>query len=94
MKKPISPAYEFPIDAPAWTEGAEAGAGIYFLDDRCHVAGHHSALEQQLLAAGALLVARLRFDRGSAEGSRPGHPVAPLTSAAAASRFVYPAGRN
>jgi len=56
-----SPKYEFPIDDIARRQRADASAGVYLLDGRWHLAAHDSTAEDQLVGAGALLVATLTF---------------------------------
>jgi hypothetical protein len=48
----------------------QAGAGIYLHQGSTHLVGHHSAAEEALLDAGALLVAVVRFDQSAADAGR------------------------
>jgi hypothetical protein len=56
-----SPKYEFPIDDIARRQKVDAPAGVYLLGGRWHLAAHDSTAEDQLVAAGALLIATLTF---------------------------------
>lgn len=53
--------YEFPIPDIDRRARADALAGIFLLDGGWHLAAHDSSAEDELLAAGALLIATLSF---------------------------------
>jgi hypothetical protein len=69
------PKYEYPIHGLNWTAGAGQPAGIYWLDGESIIAGHESDAEAYLLAAGAVLVATLRFDPDPTEKTHRGRTV-------------------
>lgn len=73
-----SPKYEFPIDDISRRQKADAPAGVYLLGGRWHLAAHDSSAEDQLIAAGALLVATLTFTAPA----RPAEVVVISTAAA------------
>lgn len=69
------PDYEYPVEGVAWTAGVGRPAGIYWLDDRCIIAGHGSPAESWLLERRALLIATLRFEAEPYERHHPGRAV-------------------
>jgi hypothetical protein len=84
------PESELPIAGSAWSTRVELGAGIYFLDGRTHVAGHHSPAERELVERGALLIASLRFDRERHGHGRRPVPIRVLDTREALLRFPRP----
>lgn len=90
----IKPEYEFPVLASAWAASVELGAGIFFLEGRAHIAGHDSPLERSLIERGALLVARVRFDRDPHEAFHRDRAVRALAAADALRRFLPAALRS
>lgn len=68
-----SPRHYLPARDIDWTGGAGQPAGIYWLDGRCRMAAHGTPAEANLLAAGAIHIATLRFEPDFLEGRRPGY---------------------
>jgi hypothetical protein len=58
-----------------WTAGVGRPAGVYWLDGRSIIVAHESPGEARLLAAGAVLVATLLFERDQRESSAVGRAV-------------------
>jgi hypothetical protein len=94
MKPNHQPQQAVPIPSSAWSQGIEQGAGIYFLDGRCHIAAHGSPGEAALADHGALLIAVVRFDAEATADARAGCSVTTLTTASAATRFAPGMARN
>ena len=98
----IRPDYEFPVEGRAWTSGELPTAGVFFLDGDCHVVARHGPAALDLEERGALLVALVRFDRGTPEGAAPGSSIRPIDLREAVARFGHasaggglrPAGRS
>lgn len=53
--------YEFPIPDVERRAHADAAAGVFLLEGAWHLAAHDSTAEDELIAAGALLIATLSF---------------------------------
>jgi hypothetical protein len=70
-----------------WTAGVGQPAGVYWLEGRSVVAGHGSAGEAKLLAAGAVLIATLLFERDPLECGVRGRSVAACPAPRIAGEF-------
>ncbi|MEX1182792.1 MAG: hypothetical protein WEF86_06120 [Gemmatimonadota bacterium] len=85
--------YEHPVDDINRTAGVGRPAGVYWLDGGSIIAGHDTPAEARLVAAGAVLVATLRFDPDPAERMQRGRAVRRLTHLQVRS-LTGPAGSN
>jgi hypothetical protein len=84
---------EFEQHEISWTTGVGRPAGIYWLAGRPLIAAHDSPGEARLLAAGAVLVATLRFDPDPLDSVQHGRTVERVSARSAARDFLL-AGAN
>jgi hypothetical protein len=63
----LFPKFVFPAPDIVWRPEIEDGAGVYMLGTALHFVTPGSAMELELVDAGALRVGTLRFDRDPTE---------------------------
>ena len=80
MREEIEPDHILDIHDRQHESVVGRPAGIFWLDGRCVMAAHDTAVEASLLEDGAILVATLRFDPDPLESSHPGATVERVAS--------------
>ncbi|HSJ24236.1 MAG TPA: hypothetical protein VK929_06195 [Longimicrobiales bacterium] len=71
-----------------WTAGVGQPAGVYWLHGRSIIVAHESPGEERLLAAGAVLVATLRFDGDPLDASHRHRPVERVSARRISAEFL------
>jgi hypothetical protein len=71
-----------------WTQGVGRPAGVYWFHGRSVIVAHESPGEARLVAAGAVLVATLRFDPDPLETTQRGRAVERLSPRSATRDFL------
>jgi hypothetical protein len=90
----LFPKFELPAPDIVWRPEIEDGAGVYLIGTALHFVTPGSARESEVVAAGALRVGRLRFDRDPTERSHPHRRVRALAAGAALRELRLAHDRN
>ena len=90
----LFPKFELPAPDIVWRPKIEDGAGVYLLGTSLHFVTPGSAMESEVVAAGALRVGTLRFDRETTERSHPHRPIRAMAAGAALRELQLAPDRN
>ena len=90
----LFPKFELPAPDIVWRPEIEDGAGVYLLGTALHFVTPGSAMESEVVAAGALRVGTLRFDRDPTERSHPHRPIRAVAAGAAIRQLQLTQERN
>ena len=90
----LFPKWVLPAPDVVWRPAIEDGAGVYMLGAALHFVTPGSALEREVVEAGALRVGTLRFDADPTERSHRHRPVLAVAAAVAERRLQALRGPN
>lgn len=90
----LFPKFVQPAPDVVWRPEIEHGAGVYLLGTGLHFVTPGSTTEMAVIAAGALRVGTLRFDRDLTERSHPRRPLRAVAAGEPLRELVIPADRN
>jgi hypothetical protein len=90
----LFPKFVQPAPDVVWRPKIEDGAGVYLLGTALHFATPGSVTESEVVAAGALRVGTLRFDRDPTERSHPHRAVRAVAAGAALRQLHVSPDRN
>ena len=90
----LFPKWVLPAPDVVWRPEIEDGAGVYLLGAALHFVTPGSTTELEVVAAGAVRVGTLRFDRDLAERSPRHRPVRAIAAAMAVRALDVASGRS
>ena len=90
----LFPKFVFPAPDIVWRPEIEDGAGVYMLGTALHFVTPGSAMELEVIEAGALRVGTLRFDADPTERTHRGRRVRPVAAALALRPLAAPGRRS